>query len=62
MDDLGVIDPAQVRRRDPEVGMPELALDDQKRNPFTGHLYRVGMPQLVRREPTTDPGSFGSVT
>jgi hypothetical protein len=29
VDDLGVIDPAQVSRRDPEVGMPELSLDDQ---------------------------------
>jgi hypothetical protein len=46
----------------PEVGMPELALDDQQRNPFAGHLYRVRMPQLVGGEPTTDPGCFGSFT
>jgi hypothetical protein len=29
VDDFGVIDPAQVSRRDPEVGMPELSLDDR---------------------------------
>jgi hypothetical protein len=27
VDDLGVIDPAEVRRGDPEIGVPELALD-----------------------------------
>jgi hypothetical protein len=56
VDDFGVIDPAQVSRRDPEVGMPELALDDQQRNPFTRHLDRVRMAQLVGRKPTTNPG------
>jgi hypothetical protein len=33
VDDFGVIDPAQVSRRDPEVGMPELALDDRSEIP-----------------------------
>jgi hypothetical protein len=28
VDDLGVVDPAQVSRRNPEVGMTELPLDD----------------------------------
>jgi hypothetical protein len=55
VDDLGVIDPAQVSRRNPEGGMSELPLDDQQRNPFTGHLDRVRMPQLVRREPSAYP-------
>jgi aryl-alcohol dehydrogenase-like predicted oxidoreductase len=44
LDDLGVIDSAQVRRRDRQVGMPELALDDQQRDALTRHLDRVGMP------------------
>lgn len=33
MDDLGVVDAAQIPRRDPEIGMPELALYDEQ----TGH-------------------------
>jgi hypothetical protein len=57
VDDLGVIDPAQVSRRDPEIGTPELSLDDQERNPFTGHLHRVRMPQFVRREATANPAA-----
>jgi len=28
VDDLGVVDPAQIHRGDPEIGIPELALDD----------------------------------
>ena len=51
VDDLGVIDPAQVSRRDPEVGMPELGRMTKSENPLTGHLDRVRMPQLVGREP-----------
>ena len=30
VDDLGVVNPAQVRGGDPEIGMPELALYDQQ--------------------------------
>ena len=33
LDDLGVVDPAHVDRRDREVGMAELALDDEQRDP-----------------------------
>jgi hypothetical protein len=47
VDDLGVVDPAQVRGGDPEVGMPELALYDQERDPLAGHLDSVRMSQLV---------------
>jgi hypothetical protein len=32
VDDLGVVNPAQVRGGDPEIGMPELALYDQQRD------------------------------
>jgi hypothetical protein len=34
IDGLGVVDAAQVRGGDPEVGMPELALYDQQWDPL----------------------------
>src|SRR5438045_2826256 len=40
-DDLGVIDPAQITGRYCQVGVPELALDHDQRDPFAGHLYRM---------------------
>jgi hypothetical protein len=48
VDDLGVVDPAQVHRRDPEIGMPELPLYDQQRDTLARHLDGVSMSQLVR--------------
>jgi hypothetical protein len=33
VDDLGVVDPSQVRRGDPKVCVPELPLYDQQRDP-----------------------------
>ena len=35
--------------------MPELALDDRQRHPFAGHLDRMRMPELMRREPPPHP-------
>ena len=35
--------------------MPELPLDNRQRDPFVGHLDRVSMPELVRREPPPHP-------
>jgi hypothetical protein len=32
--------------------MPELALDHHQRHSLMRHLHRVGMTQLMRREPT----------
>jgi hypothetical protein len=55
MNDLGVVEPAQIHRGDREIGVPEFALDDQQRHPLAGHLHRVGMAQLVRREPAAQP-------
>jgi hypothetical protein len=49
--DLSRVDALQVNRRDPEVGMPELPLDDRQRDPFVCHLDRMSMPELVRRKP-----------
>jgi hypothetical protein len=60
VDDLGVVNPLQVNRGDPEMGVPELALDDHQRDALMGHLDRVRMPQLVGREATPDPRHRGS--
>jgi TRAP-type C4-dicarboxylate transport system substrate-binding protein len=56
VDDLGVVDPAQVHGRDPEVGMPELPLYDDERNALARHLDSVSMPELMGRKPPTHPG------
>jgi hypothetical protein len=61
LDDLGAIDPAQIRRGDPKVGVSELALDDHQGNAFTRHLDGVRVAELVRREPSADPGRRRSV-
>ena len=55
VDDLACIDALEVNRRDAKVGMPELPLDDRQRDPFVGHLDRVGVPELMRSEPPTNP-------
>jgi hypothetical protein len=47
VDDLARIDSLEINRRDPEVRMPELALDDRQRDPFVSHLDRVRVPELV---------------
>ena len=39
--------------------MPELALDDDQRHPFAGHLDGVGVAELVRREAPTHAGLAG---
>jgi hypothetical protein len=55
VDKLGVIDPAQARRRDPELGMPQLPLDDGSGTP-SRDISSARRPQLVEREPTTNTG------
>src|SRR5438105_15763713 len=55
VDDLGVVDPAQVGGCDPEVSMTELPLDDYQRDAFAGHPDCVRVAELVRREPTAHP-------
>jgi hypothetical protein len=42
--------------------MPELALNDVQRHPFAREFERVGVAQLVRREPAPHPGSCGDQT
>ena len=39
--------------------MAELSLDDHDRDSFAGHLDRVGVAELVRREPASYPGLSG---
>jgi hypothetical protein len=55
-DDLGVVDALQVDRRDAEVGVSELSLDDVERDAFARHLDGVRVPQLVRREAAAHAG------
>ena len=59
VDDLAGIDSLETNRRDPEMGMPELPLDDRQRDPFVGHFDGVSMPQLVWREPPSHTGLSG---
>ena len=57
-DDLAAIDALQIDAGDAQVGMAELALDDDERDAFVRHLDRVRMAELVRRESSPDAG-FG---
>src|SRR5215204_3891005 len=56
VDDLGVVNALEVDRGDAEVGVAELALDDDQRHALAGHLDGVGMAQLVRREASPHAG------
>jgi hypothetical protein len=53
--------PCRVNRRDSQVGVPELALDDDQRHTLAGHLDGVRLAQLVgakrRRTPAWNSGS-----
>jgi catechol 2,3-dioxygenase-like lactoylglutathione lyase family enzyme len=52
--DLAAVDALQRDAREAEVAVPELALDDDQRHAFVGHLDRVSVAQLVRREAAPD--------
>jgi hypothetical protein len=45
----------------PRFGVPELALDHDERDAFVRHLDRVGVTQLMRREPTPHTRCGGRV-
>jgi hypothetical protein len=51
----------QVDRRDPEVRVPELALDDDERDAFASHLNGVCVSKLMWREAATYAGPCGRV-
>src|SRR4051794_7625994 len=56
VNDLGAVDALEVDRGDAEVGVPELALNDDQRDTLAGHLDGVGVAELVRRESSPDAG------
>jgi len=60
-EDFGVVDPTEIPRCDGQVGMAELALDDEERDPLGGHRDRVRVSESVRGEPTSDAGDRGRV-
>jgi hypothetical protein len=53
-DDFAAVDALQVDGGDSEVAVAELALDDDQRNAFPGHLNRVGVAELMWREAAPD--------
>ena len=59
VDDLGVVDALQIGRRDAEIGVAQLALDDVERNARAGHLDRMSVTQLVRGEALAHAGFCG---
>jgi hypothetical protein len=59
--DLAVVDPLEIHGGNPEVGMAQLALDDVVRNALAGHLDRVRMSELMRREPPPNPRADGEL-
>ena len=61
VEDLGVVDPAEVHGSDRKVGVPELALDDQQRHTLARHLNRVSVSELVRREPASHACAGGGM-
>jgi hypothetical protein len=63
-DDLGVVDALAINRRDAEVGMPQLALDDIERHPFVGELHAGAVDAPGRahhRYDRLDGGRIGRV-
>src|SRR5215207_1593834 len=57
--DLGVVDALEVDRGDAEVGVTELALDDDDRHALARHLDGVRVAQLVWREASPHAGLVG---
>jgi hypothetical protein len=55
IDDLTGIDPLQIGAGGPEIGMPELALDDVHRHALAGEFDGVSMPQLMGGKPAAAP-------
>ena len=56
---IGIVDALQIDRGDAEVAVAELALDDDQRDAFAGHLDGVGVAELVRSEAASDAGGGG---
>src|SRR5687767_8747286 len=62
VDDLGVVDALEVDRGDAEVGVAELALDDDQRHALAGHLDGVGVAELMWREASPHAGLAGDAS
>jgi hypothetical protein len=60
VDDLRAVNSLQIHRGDAEVGMSQLALDDDQRDLLVGQLDSVRMAQLMRRKSTPDARRGGS--
>jgi hypothetical protein len=56
---IGVVDALEVDRGDAEVGVAELALDDDQRHALAGHLDGVRVAQLVWRKASPHAGLAG---
>ena len=59
IDDLAAVDPLQIDRGDPEVSVPELALDHIERDTLARHLHRMRMAKLMGRKSPTDSSLAG---
>jgi hypothetical protein len=57
VNDLRVVDAAQIHRGDREIGVPKLALDHQQRDALARHLARVRVTQLVWSEAPSHAGA-----
>ena len=62
VDDLCVVDAVEIDRGHTEVRVTELALDDVHRDAFPGHLDRVRVSELMRREAAANTGVLGDAT
>jgi hypothetical protein len=60
VDDLRVIDSTQVHRRDGQVSVAELALDNEQGHTLSRHLDGMGVEQLIGREATPHTRSRGA--
>jgi hypothetical protein len=56
VDDFAAVDSFEVDAGDSEVGVAELALDDDERGALSGHLNRVRVAELARGEAAADAG------
>src|SRR5947209_6443487 len=62
LDDLGAVDSLEVDAGDPQIAMPELALDRHERHTLVGEFDSVGMPQLMWGKSTSDASGFRCAT
>jgi hypothetical protein len=54
LDDLCIVDALPVERRDAEIAVAQLTLDDDERHALPRELDGMGVPELVRGEAPAD--------